>query len=262
MTQPTVTVSIVTFNSKYIFKTLDSFISDVIDNFPVKIIVHDNGSDEKYLQRLNEYKSEAIQVVESTENLGFGHGHNQTLADVDTDYFLICNPDIIISRNAFEKMYNYLGESDENVAMLTPKIVGPNGEVQYLIRKKLDIFDYMLRFIPFGFVKKMFSKRLAAYECRDLDDSRQIIKYGSGAFMFTRTDVIKQIKGFDERFFMYFEDNDLCDKINHNGNTIMYIPDAVVTHFYGKESHRSFRGFKIFMKSMGQYFNKWGWRFF
>lgn len=257
-----VTVSIVTYNSQYIFKTLISF-APILEALPVTIVVHDNGSTADYVTKLQSYASDQIKIIASGENLGFGHGHNATLADTTTPFFLICNPDIIVNLAAFEQLYDVLiADQDQKIGMLTPKIVGPNGEVQYLIRRRLDVFDYMLRFVPFKFVKKLFGKRLARYECRDLPDVPQAINYGSGAFMFTRTSVIKEIKGFDERFFMYFEDNDLCDRIRAQGSEIHYIPDAVVTHFYGMASHRSFTGFKIFMSSMRKYFNKWGWRFF
>ncbi|MDO1605229.1 glycosyltransferase family 2 protein [Lactobacillus sp. YT155] len=257
----TVTVSIVTYNSPYIFKTLDSWIDNVMNDYDISLVIHDNGSDADYLKKLEEYENKGITIVKGT-NQGFGHGHNQVLTQTTSDFFVICNPDILITKEAFETLYDFLENSDDKVGMLTPKTVNPDGQVQYLIRRKLDVFDYMLRFVPFGFVKKMFNKRLSYYECRDLSDERQVIQYGSGAFMFTKTQVIKEIDGFDERFFMYFEDNDLCDRIRKNGNEIYYIPDATVTHFYGKESHRSLRGFKIFMKSMAQYFNKWGWRLF
>lgn len=263
MLDQAVTISIVTYNSQYVFKTLDSIQETVLAQYPVQVLVHDNGSTAEYLTQLKQYQSENVTIIEGRENRGFGHGHNANLALTQTDYFLICNPDIILNEQAFKAMYTVLLEqADEQIAMLTPKIIGPDGTVQHLVRQKLDVFDYMLRFVPFKFVKQMFAKRLAVYECRDLSDERQTIKYGSGAFMFTRTDVIREINGFDERFFMYFEDNDLCDRINQSGHQILYVPDAVVTHFYGMASHRSFSGFKIFIKSMFQYFNKWGWRFF
>ncbi|MGR3741276.1 glycosyltransferase family 2 protein [Companilactobacillus sp. DQM5] len=259
--KPSVTVSIVTYNSPYIFKTLDSWIDNVRPNYDIDIIVHDNGSEAEYIEKLEAYENKDVRILKGP-NEGFGHGHNNVLNQISTDFFIICNPDILITKESFEKMYSFLNSQDFKIGMLTPKIVGPDGKTQYLIREKLDVFDYMLRFIPFKFIKRIFDKRLSKYECRNLKDNIQSINYGSGAFMFLRTKVIRDIKGFDERFFMYFEDNDLCDRIRENGNKIYYIPSAIVTHYYGMESHRSLKGFKVFIKSMFQYFNKWGWRFF
>ena len=258
-----VTISIVTYNSKDIFKTLDSIQDTVLADFPVQVLVHDNGSTPEYLAQLQAYENAQIKVIAGGDNLGFGHGHNANLKLTETPYFVIYNPDIIMNKAAFTTLYQTMNElTDSPIAMLTPKIVAPDGKTQHLVRKRLDVFDYFLRFVPFQAVKKLFDKRLARYECRDLADERQLINYGSGALMYTKTAVIKEIGGFDEQFFMYFEDNDLCDRIRQSGHEILYVPDAVVTHFYGMESHRSLNGFKIFMKSMRQYFNKWGWQFF
>ena len=73
---------------------------------------------------------------------------------------------------------------DKNIAVVSPKVLNEDGTTQYLVRQKLDVFDYMLRFIPFQFVKKIFDKRLSIYECRDLSDTETTdIKMGSGCFM-------------------------------------------------------------------------------
>ncbi|MGH2227174.1 glycosyltransferase family 2 protein, partial [Enterococcus faecalis] len=60
---------------------------------------------------------------------------------------------------------------DKNIAVVSPKVLNEDGTTQYLVRQKLDVFDYLLRFIPFQFVKKIFDKRLCIYECRDLSDT-------------------------------------------------------------------------------------------
>lgn len=259
-----VTVSIVTYNSPYIFKTLDSFKKNILNDLPVTILIHDNGSDKAYLDKLHSYESDQIHIYASGHNAGFGHGHNANLALTHDPYFLICNPDIIVNRTAFLKIWQFLQKNSrtQKIAMVAPKIVGPKGEVQHLIRRRLDVFDYILRFIPFKFVNRIFHKRLSRYECRDLKDVRQSVNYVSGAFMFASTEALKRIKGFDEQFFMYFEDNDICDRLRQKGYQLWYIPDAQVIHFYGKASHRSWWGFRVFLKSMRQYFNKWGWQFF
>ena len=132
-----------------------------------------------------------------------------------------------------------------------------------MVRHKLTVFDYFLRFVPFQFVKKLFDARLADYECRNLPDDRSsIITMGSGCFMLIDVDVFKQIQGYDERFFMYFEDNDFCLRLNQTGNHILYSPFDTVIHLYGKGAHRSRKLFVVFMQSMAKFFNKWGWRWF
>ncbi|GEL13687.1 glycosyl transferase family 2 [Lapidilactobacillus concavus] len=249
-----------TYNSPDIFKTLDNFTSEILPNFACRIYIYDNNSDESFKNRLSTYEGERVQIHFSSKNSGFGHGHNYNVNRFHEEFLLICNPDILVSQADFQKLWNYL-HANRNV-MVAPKVVYPDAKVQYLIRRKLDVFDYMLRFIPFKFVKKMFDRRLSAFECRDLSDDIQTVKFASGCFMFTRVSDFSQVGGFDERFFMYFEDNDFCQKFRQQKKQIVYFPDAAVIHFYGKEAHRSFKVFKIFITSMVQYFNKWGWKFF
>ena len=108
-----------------------------------------------------------------------------------------------------------------------------------------------------------FDKRLSIYECRDLSDTETTdIKMGSGCFMLIDREKFVEIGGFDERFFMYFEDNDLCLRFGKAGYRILYTPFETVVHMYEKGAHKSRKLFKIFMQSMGKFFNKWGWRFF
>ena len=142
-------------------------------------------------------------------------------------------------------------------------MLNADGSIQYLVRQKLDVFDYMLRFVPIQFIKNIFDKRLAYYECRDLPEDRTShIKMGSGCFMVIDVDKYRQIQGFDERFFMYFEDNDLCLRFGQKGYKILYTPFETVTHLYEKGAHKNIKLFRIFMQSMFRFFNKWGWRFF
>lgn len=255
-----ITISIVTHNSRHIFDVLDNLKIELglISNYDVHIF--DNGSEKTYIEKLEQYGS-FISLHKSSENRGFGHGHNQILKEAKTDYGVIFNPDVLLTKKALDKMV--LRMKEEKVAVVCPKVLNSDGTTQYLVRQKLDVFDYMLRFIPFQSVKKLFNKRLSYYECRDLpDDKTSYIKMGSGCFMVIDVRKFNQIHGFDENFFMYFEDNDLCLRLGQAGYKILYTPFETVTHLYEKGAHKNKKLFKIFLQSMVKFFNKWGWRFF
>lgn len=255
-----ISISIVTYNSKDIFVTLDNIIEKLIPTVPLNIYIFDNNSSVEYKNKLKEYEK-YVNIYFHDDNKGFGFGHNYNLALSEDDYFLVYNPDIVVTSENLKKMYHFM-EQHQDVTLSVPKVLNEDGSTQYLIRKRLAVFDYILRFIPFKFVKKMFNKRLTKFECRDLSEEPQEISFGSGCFMFARRKDLIEIHGFDERFFMYFEDNDICQKIRQSNKKIYYLPNAEVTHFYAKGAHRNRKLFKIFLQSMYQYFNKWGWKFF
>jgi GT2 family glycosyltransferase len=104
---------------------------------------------------------------------------------------------------------------------------------------------------------------LSTYECRYLPDDRmEQIVIGSGCFMLIKGEDFKLVNGFDERYFMYFEDYDLCLELNKKGKRIVYTPFSSVIHYYERGAHKNSKLFKIFMQSMYKFFDKWGWKWF
>lgn len=254
-------ISIVTYNSRHIFRVLDNLKEELGDSSEYEIHIFDNHSDDDYIAKLKTYEPFII-LHQCNEDKGFGFGHNEIFRQLTTKYGIVFNPDVLVTKEHLDNMLERI-KADDELAVVCPKVLNTDGTTQYLVRQKLDVFDYMLRFVPFGFVKKLFNKRLSYYECRDLsDDQTSFIKMGSGCFMLIDVEKYNNIGGFDERFFMYFEDNDLCLRFGQAGFKILYTPFEPVTHIYEKAAHKSFSSFKIFMQSMYKFFNKWGWRFF
>ncbi|MGX7329835.1 glycosyltransferase family 2 protein [Enterococcus bulliens] len=252
-------IGIVTHNSNDIFQTLDHF-ATFLPNPRYQLVIYDNASEKEYVEKMKGYQF--VHVIEGKENLGFGHGHNQIFLHQKTAVGVICNPDILVEEQTIEQLI-FLLQQDQTLAGVSPKVLNEDQTVQHLVRHKLTVFDYMLRFIPFGFVKNAFKKRLADYECRFLSDTQySFIRMGSGCFMVIDIAKFQAINGFDERFFMYFEDNDLCLRFEQKGYRLLYTPFDSVIHLYGKEAHRNPKLFLIFLQSMGKFFHKWGWRFF
>ena len=254
-------MSIVTQNSQDIFQVMDQLQEEIGTDSNYQIVIHDNHSEKEYLEKLATYEP-WIFIHKDQENKGFGHGHNQTLLTSTAKYGIIFNPDILVDKETLDRLKNLIKQSDD-LAAVVPKVLNEDGTTQYLVRNQLTVLDYMIRFIPISAIKKLFDKRLAKYECRALpEDQYSDIRMGSGCFLFIDIEKYQSINGFDERFFMYFEDNDLCLRFEQEGYRILYTPFETVIHLYGKGAHRSFKLFSVFLKSMGQFFNKWGWKFF
>ncbi len=249
-----------TYNSQHIFKVLDNVRAEFGGDDRFRFVIFDNNSKEDYKARLKQYEDFA-DITYHNENNGFGFGHNNNLLHSEEEFFLIFNPDIILKRDDLLRMLDNL-ESDPSISLLVPKVLNPDGTIQHLTRDRVTVFDYALRFIPFKLVKKLFAKRLASYECRNLPNDRFVdIRIGSGCFMLIRGSDFKEVNGFDDRYFMYFEDYDLCLELKMSNKRIVYTPFSSVIHYYERGAHKNSNLFKIFIKSMIKYFNKWGWKF-
>lgn len=140
-----------------------------------------------------------------------------------------------------------------------PKVLYPDGSNQYLCKLLPAPIDLMLRrFLP-GPWKGLARKRAASYELRFLDsDAPAYVPSLSGCFMFVRRSVLDSVGGFDERFFLYMEDVDLCRRML-SVSRLLYWPGVTVEHVHQMGSYRSRKLLLLHIRSAIRYFNKWGW---
>ena len=201
-----------------------------------------------------------LEYIFMNSNNGFGAGHNFIMRQPEKmgKYHLVLNPDVSFAPGTLEKLYDYI-ENNPDVGNVMPKIIYPNGDLQYLCKLLPTPMDWIGRmFIPFKSIKKRindkFEMRFADYE------SEMNVPYLSGCFMFLRKSVIEEVGVFDEGIFMYGEDTDLNRRIYQKHRT-MYYPKVTITHAFEKGSHKSLRLFWIHVKAAIYYLNKWGWFF-
>ncbi|MDN3019195.1 glycosyltransferase family 2 protein [Paenibacillus sp. BSR1-1] len=252
-----ITISIVTYNSALdIDNALVSIISKIDKRIKYKIFIVDNNSKDNTLLIVSKYKNN-VEVIKMNKNVGFGAGHNIVLDRLNSKFHIIVNPDIIINNSVINDMYDYMDEHF-NIGLLTPKVKYPNGDMQYLCKRDPNFFDLFIRLlIPFA-----FKKRQSRYMMLDKNyDEPFKVPYATGCFMFFRTDVFKEIKGFDERFFLHFEDADITRRVNEKSEVIFY-PYNYVIHDWKRESKKKLRLILIMVKSAFMYFKKWGLRFY
>jgi GT2 family glycosyltransferase len=197
-------------------------------------------------------------------NTGYGSAHNWSIRQSEpSKYFLILNPDVVISKGVLEALGQYLDGHPE-VGMICPRVLNEDQTLQYLNKRRPNLTDLFLRRFftdhkTFAFVRR----RLDHYEMRDAGyDVIQEVPFMTGAFMFCRAQVLKKVGGFDPRFFMYFEDADLSRRIQQEGYKTVYYPHVHITHLWQRESRKSLKMALVFMISGMKYFRKWGWRLF
>jgi GT2 family glycosyltransferase len=214
------------------------------------------GDNEPKKKDFCEYLSywEDVVYLDAGANLGFGKGHNYVLDRLDSKYHGIINPDILLTEDSLGKLIAYMNET--NVGIAVPKLVDESGEMIKAYRRDLTVWDMFIRMCAPG----LFKKRKAYHTMDDMDYTKAFdVPFAQGSFLVIQTDLYKQLKGFDDRFFMYMEDADLCKRVNEV-SVVRYFPDTAVVHKWEKGSHKSMKLFKIHLQSMYRYFKKWGFR--
>ena len=204
--------------------------------------------------------SNKVEYIFNDKNLGYGAGHNIAIRESIYDnipFHLVINPDILLNAQDIDTMYQFILQNSE-IGCLMPKVLYPNGELQYLCKllpTPMDVFGR--RFLP----KRWIRKRNEKYEMRSSGyDEMMNVPYLSGCFMLLRTQAVQKVRLFDERFFMYPEDMDLTRRIHRDYLTV-YFPRVSIVHNHEHASYKSLRMLWIHVVNMCRYFNKWGWFF-
>ena len=251
-----ISATIVTYKNKlHILKqAIESFLDTNLD---VKLYIVDNSNDESIRMLCNEVDGN-IEYIPTKSNVGFGAGHNVILNDPQKlgQYHIVLNPDIKFKRGVLEELVTFM-DINTDVGNIMPKVLYPDGSIQYLCKLLPTPMDWIGRYIiPVKSIKDKlnykFEMRFSGYN--EIMD----VPYLSGCFMFLRNEAIKKVGVFDEHIFMYGEDTDLNRRIGNYYRTIFY-PKVQITHDFEKGSHKEFRLFVIHVKAAIYYFNKWGW---
>jgi len=256
MEQTDLSLAIVTYNnSKIIEDTVRSVIGSIPTEYSYKLYIIDNDSKDNTLDIVRNIKGN-IEVIELGVNKGFGYGHNAILDVLNSKYHFVVNPDIQIENSdQIIKMVEYL-DKNQDIGMLSPLILSPDFSIQYLCKTNPTVFDMLIRRIA----PSLFKQRQDKYVMTETGYNKIMrLDYATGSFMVFRTEIYKELKGFDDAFFMYLEDADITRRVNQISKAIFY-PQARIIHTWERSAHKSFLFAKITVQSMFIYFNKWGWK--
>lgn len=251
-----ISASIVTFHSPE--NEIKNLLNGLVNSAISTIYIIDNSLNDS-LRSVQHISNKIIYIHNA--NLGYGAGHNIAInkaLELKNKYHIVINPDIYLEGNSINILKEYM-DNHPNVGLVMPQILYPNGKIQYLCKLLPTPIDLIIRrFIP---ISSYQEKSNYKYELRFTNyDKEMEVPALSGCFMFIRCSVLDKIGGFDERFFMYAEDLDLCRRIGEISQTIFY-PNAKVFHAYEKGSYKNKKLLKYHIISIIKYFNKWGWFF-
>ncbi|HNV12269.1 MAG TPA: glycosyltransferase family 2 protein [bacterium] len=254
-------LSIVIVNYKSREKTkkcLESILLSDLSSLSWEIILVDNDSGDNLDGLLDGFNN--FKLIKSEKNLGMGGGNNLGIKVAEGDFVLILNPDTELEPSAVKTMLDYI-RSNNDVYIVGPKLLNPDLSLQYSCsyfpRPWTPIFRRT-------FLGNFFKKHLDWFLMKDFDHNYiKEVDWLMGSCLLIRKN---GFDGFDERFFMYFEDIDVCRRAWHFGKRVVYLPEAKVIHHHARESAKKpwYLGIvkskltREHIKSWFKYFIKWG----
>jgi GT2 family glycosyltransferase len=230
---------------------------------PVTLYLVDNGGLPDVRAVLDALRARGVTstILTGHGNVGYGRGHNLAIEQATSRYHLVLNPDIDLDRDALVRALDFF-EANQDAGLLTPWIGDERGHQQFLCRRYPTLLDLFVRgFLPRS-VRRLFARRLARYEMRDLINERDIVwdpPIVSGCFMLFRTTVLRKLAGFDTRYFLYFEDYDLSLRA-HDVARVVYAPAVRVLHHGGGAARKGSAHIRMFAASAYKFFNRFGWK--
>lgn len=227
---------------------------DCTQGVDLHLYLVDNASPDGTGQQLAEAAfDERVTVCQLPQNLGFGAGHNKVIGQLDSTYHAVINPDVVLDTDVLGALCAYLDAHPEAV-MATPRLLFLDGREQYTAKRIPTFMSILSRQIHRP--KKVEEHYLMLDE--DLSAPREI-EFCTGCFFVMRTEIYRQIGGFDESYFMYVEDADITRKAMQCGK-VMYVPTTYVYHAWHRDATRKWKNFWMQIGSMLRYWRKWGFR--
>lgn len=197
--------------------------------FEFEIIVVDNASGDGVCQLINKRFAE-VRCIENDRNLGMGAGNNVGMRAAKGEYLMILNPDTVLKRQSIVPLVEFL-DSHSKVGIAAPMILNPDRTHQPTVHRFPKFLMPFYRRTPLGRTKKgrEFLKEYTI-SADQLQQPKPVDWVFGPAFMI-RKSIADKLGGYDERYFMFMEDTDLCRQIWHLGFEVWYVPQAVLVHY-------------------------------
>lgn len=237
-----VSIIILSFNtSKLLQECLESVLK-TLSSFPHEIIVVDNKSSDDSVAMVKKHFS-SVNLIENTENAGFAKGCNLGARRAKGEYLLFLNSDTQMTENPLPSLLEVF-EKDEKTGIVGGLLKNFDGSLQRSFGRFYGLKEIIIMLFGGERTELLVNKV----------EKPTIVDWVSGGFMMVRKEVFEKVGGFDERFFMYIEDMELCYRVHRKGFLVYHDPNAVVSHLGQGSSNKSFaiihifQGLKIFYR--------------
>ncbi len=254
-----VSIIIVSYNAREYLKQCLESVDRGLDNLKAEIWVVDNASIDGSSEMIKGNFPQ-VKLIANKENIGFARANNSALKKCAAPYILLLNNDTIITSGAIKKMVDIMKEN-KKIGALGPKLLFEDGMVQISYGPMISLWnEAWQKFLQTrsrkkkGFIKNYIEKR---------SNKSYHPHWVSAACIMLRKEAIDQAGLFDENFFMYSEDVDLCHRLSQKGWKIFYTPDVEIMHLEGKSASTNIDRVQIeYRRSQlyfyRKYYGKWG----
>lgn len=237
-------IVIVNYKSKeYLQKCIRSIENKLFKNkdalFPFEIIVVNNDPKPLKIRPNNPLD---VRVINNPKNIGYGGANNIGAKNAFGEYLFFLNPDTVLLDSSIAKMIRQLDKHKE-VGIIGPRIIDyyRKAPQPWTCGTKTDLANIIFK----NTINKPWNKKRAVN-----------VDWVSGTALLIRKDLFEQVGGFDENFFMYFEDQDLCLRVKKSGKAIIFCPHSVILHYDGKSWNNELHKKKAFFESQTYFFQK------
>lgn len=218
----------------------------LIDNEP-------NHRNRDLLQRAFEnygHYFDSFRIIGGHGNGGYGQGNNLSLLNAKSDYHLVLNPDVILAQDNIVTAITFLSQHPE-VGLLAPDAKNQLGEREYIAKRYPSTTALLARALKIKWLTGLLEAQLVCYEYRDKIPAKAPLEIvlASGCYMLLRTAVAQSVLGFNEKYFMYFEDFDLSLKIGKT-HKVVHHPFVRVVHYGGNTAKKGLRHIYYFVRSL------------
>jgi GT2 family glycosyltransferase len=243
----TLTISIVTANNKELILDCLRSIYRTIEDLAIEVYVVINASaddSEETIRR--EFPN--VKLIVNQDKLGFTNNHNMVMRRAKGKYILVLNDDTIILKEALLKMVDFMEHAPET-GIIGSKLLNPDGSLQWSCGWSIN---YKVEMFKVGVLRSL----LPFIKDKHYGHTREVL-WVSGACLMVRKEVVRRVGLFDENFIIYFEDGDLCMRVNQAGWKVVFFPQAEIIHYVGM-TRRQFlaRDMYVIYKSRLYFFSK------
>jgi GT2 family glycosyltransferase len=239
---PDVSVLLVSFNTHDLLRGCLQHLDSELDGLDVEVIVVDNNSrDGSADMAAREFPD--VRLIRSPENLGFAGANNLALRNARGKFMVLLNSDAFVCDSGIRRALGYM-QSDPGIGAGGGRLVGADGSWQPSIRRFPSPLNDFLIFT--GLASRFPNSRFLGRADRRWADDRLPVDtdWVPGAFTIIRKDALDKVGLFDESFFLYFEEVDLCRRLRQVGYRVRYFPDVLVVHL-GGESAKEHEGLSV-----------------